>query len=345
MKPSIPFLRREPGGTLAIFRALHLGDMLCSVPALRAIRAALPSTRITLVGLPWAAQFSARFPRYIDEFLPFPGHTAFPEQPVQHDRLADFSADMRARRFDMALQLHGSGEQSNMITRAFCARAMAGYGEDPTTDKDVYVPYPESGPEPLRLLQLARLLGAPATEVDLEFPITEADEQELLASGLTTGLAPGSYICIHPGARVRDKCWHPQRFAQVADKVASEFGLQVVLTGAANEAGLTAAVARHMHTRAIDAAAPISIGAMAALMSRSRLLVSNDTGVSHIAAGLGLPSVVIFSKADIRRWAPLNAERHRSLWDPEGERVPEVIQHARALLSEQQNCTTSRLEG
>ena len=335
MTPSSPWLQRQPNNTVAIFRALHLGDMLCAVPALRALRTALPATRITLVGLPWAEQFAARFSAYIDEFLSFPGHDAFPEQTVQHHRLANFYASMRARRFDMALQLHGSGEHSNFVTRAFGARAMAGYGDDTSTGSDVFFPYPESGPEPLRLLQLLQLLGAASDNAELEFPITAADERELGASGLSAGLAAGSYICIHPGARVRDKCWHPARFAQVADMLASEFRLKVVLTGSASEAELTSAVAHHMRTSAIDAAAPISIGAMAALMSRARLLISNDTGVSHLAAGLGLDSVVIFSKADIRRWAPMNRKRHRSLWDPHGERVPDVIDHARSLLARQ----------
>lgn len=332
MHATPPWIQRHGTASLAIFRALHLGDMLCAVPALRAIRAALPATRITLVGLPWAHEFAVRFSHYVDDCIAFPGHEAFPEQPVQQHLLADFYAGMRARRFDLALQLHGSGEHSNLVTRAFGARAMAGYGDGKTSTKEAFFPYPDSGPEPLRLLGLAELLGAPRTGTELEFPITDADQRELGASGLGSGLLPCSYICIHPGARDRGKCWHPARFAQVADKLADEFGVKVVLTGAANEAGLTAAVASRMRHKAIDAAAPISIGAMAALMSRSQLLISNDTGVSHIAAGLRLNSVVIFSKADIRRWAPLDPERHRCLWDPEGERVEDVLEHARKLL-------------
>lgn len=333
--PQTSWIERHGGATLAIFRALQLGDMLCAVPALRALRAALPHTRIALIGLPWAEQFAARFPRYIDDFIAFPGHDAFPEQAVQKDLLADFYAAMRARRFALALQMHGSGEHSNNITRAFGARAMAGYGDDKSDERQQFYPYPESGAEPLRLLSLVALLGAPAAGTDIEFPITDADERELAASGLAAGLTPGGYVCIHPGARIRDKCWHPARFAQVADRIATEFGMRIVLTGTAGEAPLTAAVAGWMRTAALDAAAPISIGAMAALMSRSRLLISNDTGVSHIAAGLRLNSVVIFSKADIQRWAPLDKQRHRCLWDPDGERVPEVLAHARALLSGQ----------
>lgn len=335
MNHVLPWLQRQPSNSLVIFRALQLGDMLCAVPALRAIRSSLPDTRISLIGLPWASQFADRFPRYIDEFIAFPGHAAFPEQPVRQELLADFYSDMRARRFDMALQLHGSGEQSNLVTRAFGARTLAGYGEEKRGEAEVFFPYPESGPEPLRLLKLAQLLGSSSDNAELEFPITPADERELAASGVAAGLAPHSYLCVHPGARIRDKCWHPARFAHVADKLAEEFGVKVVLTGSAAEAELTSAVAGHMRTPAINAAAPISIGAMASLMSRGRLLISNDTGVSHIAAGLGLSSVIIFSKADIRRWAPLNVLRHRSLWDPEGERVPEVIEHARSLLASQ----------
>lgn len=219
------------------------------------------------------------------------------------------------------------------MTRAFGARATAGFGTNKNDEREQFIPFPETGPEPLRLLELVNSLGAPAHTADLEFPLTAADELELQASGLGAGLTAGSYICVHPGARIRDKCWHPLRFAQVADHLAAEFGVQIVLTSSASEAPLTVAVASRMRSKAIDAAAPISIGAMAALMSRARLLISNDTGVSHIAAGLKLKSVVIFSKADIRRWAPLDTDRHRCLWDPEGERVPEVLGHARDLLN------------
>ncbi len=330
-----PFwLERHDVRSLVVFRALHLGDMLCAIPALRALRATLPATRITLVGLPWAEQFAARFAAYIDEFIPFPGDPAFPEQPVRQHELADFYAALRARRFDAALQLHGDGTHSNAIVRAFGAHAMAGFGAGAATPPDFFHPYPDSGAEPLRLLELVQQLGAPARGVHLEFPITDNDERELGASGLGRGAVPGHYLCIHPGARVRAKCWAPQHFAQVADALAAETGFQVVLTGSAGETALTAAVIACMRSPAIDAAGPISIGAMAALMHKARLLVSNDTGVSHIAAGLQLPSVVVFSKADIRRWAPLNEQRHRSLWDPDGKRVNEVLDHARALLQQ-----------
>lgn len=330
-----PLLQRHAIRSAIVFRALQLGDMLCAVPALRALRAALPDARIVLTGLPWAAQFAQRFHAYVNEFLPFPGHPLLPEQAVRHDELTGFYAAVCERGFDLALQLHGSGDVTNHIVGGFGARAMAGFSraESRQTDRAVLLPYPEAGAEPERLLQLTERIGAPAMGTHLEFPLQRDDVDELEASRVAPDLEPGSYICIHPGARKRDKCWPPECFAEVADQLHAEFGLATVLTGSADEAPLAHAVASHMRSPAIEAAAPISIGAMAALMSQARLLVCNDTGVSHIAAGLGLNSVVVFSKADIARWAPLDRLRHRCIWDPAAERAAVVLQHARALLA------------
>jgi ADP-heptose:LPS heptosyltransferase len=330
-----PLLHRLDVQSVIVFRALQLGDMLCAVPALRALRTSLPAAHIALVGLPWAQQFATRFASYIDEFHVFPGHPLLPEQEVRHEELTGFYGGLCARQFTLALQLHGSGAISNEIVTGFGAQAMAGFcrGEAVQTQNTVLHPFPEIGAEPERLLNLVERLGASTAGDHLEFPLSREDDDELRQSGVAERLVPGSYICVHPGARTRDKCWPPQRFAEVADRLAAEFGVDVVLTGSRAEAQLAAEVASHMQAPAVNAAAPISIGAMAALMNGARLLVCNDTGVSHIAAGLKLKSVVIFSKADIARWAPLDRHNHRCIWDPDAERAAVVLQHARALLA------------
>ena len=90
----------------------------------------------------------------------------------------------------------------------------------------------------------------------------------------------------------------------------------MVLTGGAPEAELVNALAACMNHDAVNLAGRTSLWTLGALIEGAERVVCNDTGVSHIAAALGRPSVVVSCGADVARWAPLDAERHRVLWQP-----------------------------
>ena len=304
---------------VVVFRALQLGDMLCAIPALRALRSAYPDARITLVGLPWSRQLALRYPDYIDDVLEFPGHPGMPERAPQLEALPVFLRELRRRGADLALQMHGSGRITNPLIARFGARSRAGF-HDAASCKPAdgtFIPWPTTGYEAQRLLMLVEALGLESRGEWLEFPVREDDEAELhaLAHGGRWELEPFEYVCIHPGARRAVKRWAPERFAAVADAIADR-GLQVVLTGTSAESATTGAVAAAMRHRAIDATGPMSLGALAALLRRARFVLCNDSGVSHLAAALRVPSVVVCLAADLDRWAPLDSERHRALYDP-----------------------------
>lgn len=299
-----------------VIRALPgLGDMLCAVPALRALRAALPEARITLLGLPWARVFVDRFNHYLDDLVKFPGFPGLPEvtPPIHH--LPAFFSHMQQAGYDLALQMHGNGLNINAFTVLLGARLNAGFflpGQY-CPDESRFLPYPGRQPEVRRHLELMAFLGIPLQGEALEFPLAEPDRQARRDLAEAAGLTPGGYVCVHPGAQTRDKCWPADRFAAVADALAAQ-GLQVVLTGTAGEKDLTRTVAQAMRAPALDLAGRTSLGALGALLAEARLLVCNDTGVSHLAAALNVPSVVIFSNADPWRWAPLDQARHRIIY-------------------------------
>ncbi|ANQ84909.1 heptosyltransferase [Azoarcus olearius] len=330
--PAPSLLARLRPARIVVLRALQLGDMLCAVPALRALRGACADAHITLVGLPWAAAFARRYRRYVDDFVAFPGFPGFPEREADIAAFPAFLTALQARRFDLALQLHGDGRLSNAVTQLFGARVTAGFG----TGMDEHtLPYPAAGSEIHRLLALTDFIGAARAGDALEFPLDPADEAELAASGVARGLAPGRYICLHAGARQADKRWAPERFAAVGDALHAATGLPLVLTGSEAETDITRAVRAALRTPAVDAAAPISAGALAALLAGSRLLVCNDTGVAHIAAGLRLPSVVVFRATEMARWAPLDRRLHRAVWTPDhpDDGLSAVLDEAHALLA------------
>jgi ADP-heptose:LPS heptosyltransferase len=298
---------------VCVFRALQLGDMLCTVPALRSLRTALPDATIALVGLPWARSFVRRFHRYLDEFIEFPGHPAMPEQPARPQLWSDFVAMMRARRFDLALQMHGSGEISNDVVAAFAAARCAGFcpSAEAALDPGTFLMWQAREPEVLRYVRLMRHLGFPDCGTELEWPLLDDDAAE----DLPAALERESYVCVHPGARLLSRRWPVERFAQVADRLAAG-GYTIVVTGSTEEMPLTAALVQRMRKPALDLAGRTSLGGLAQLIGRARLLVCNDTGVSHVAAAVGTPSVVVCCGADPVRWAPLDAVRHRVLYQP-----------------------------
>lgn len=301
---------------IAVFRALQVGDMLCAVPALRALRAAVPAAEITLIGLPWAAEFAQRFKHYIDDFVVFPGAPGLPEQAASAGDLDTFYRDMQARRFDFALQLHGDGRLTNAIVRGLGARQVAGfYPPHKAVADPTFVPYREREPEIRRLLRLIGALGVPTRSEALEFPIGGLEWKELARLRAAYGLRPGEYVCVHAGARAATRRWLPERFAAVADALAMQ-GLRVVLTGTGEEQLIAQGVARAMHAGAINLCGQIGLGVLAALYTGARLLVCNDTGVSHLAAALCVPSVVVYTGSDPERWAPLDRERHRGVYAP-----------------------------
>ena len=292
--------------------------MLCIVPAMRALRAGLPEAEVTLLGLPWARTFVERFARYFDGFIEFPGYPGIPERVPSIGELPGFLAEIQARQFDLALQMHGSGIISNPFTVMLGARVNAGFylpGQY-CPDPQRFLAYPASEAEVRRHLRLMEFLGLPLQGEHMDFPVRASDRQELEDALRDTvaarRLQPGNYVCLHAGAFEPARRWPVERFATVADALA-ERGLQIVLTGSAGEAGLAAEVAARMRRSAIDLTGQTGLGALAALFSRARLLITNDTGVSHLAAALAVPSVVIFLASDPVRWAPVDRRLHRSL--------------------------------
>jgi ADP-heptose:LPS heptosyltransferase len=313
--PGLPGLRR-----IAVVRALSgLGDFLCAVPALRALRRGCPGAHVTLIGLPVVRPLVERFGGYVDELMEFPGFPGIPEAPVDPGRTVRFLAAAQAREFDLAVQMHGSGQATNQFAALLGARRTAGFalGGGPRPDRALFIPYPADQPEPLRHLRLMRSLGMPADDAGLEFPLLGRDEEEFERVAQYAELRPGGYACVQVGAAEARRRWPPERFAAVADGLA-ERGLAPVLTGTPHERELTAATAAAMSSPAVDLAGETSLGGLAAVLAAAAVTVTNDTGTSHLAAALGAPSVVIFSASDPRRWAPLATTRHRSLGDASG---------------------------
>jgi ADP-heptose:LPS heptosyltransferase len=302
---------------VAILRALALGDLLCAVPVLRAFRRAWPTAKIALVGLPSARELAARFPKYIDSFVEFPGWPGLPERQPLIEQIPPFLSQMQAERFDLAIQLHGSGTIVNSLIELFGARQSAGfyppgyYCPQPET----FVPWPERGLETHRLLTLVDWLGLQRAGDELELPLADDDFKRLRTLLRASVGADQPYIVFHPGASTPLRRWPVEWFAAVATQLAED-GWPILITGVESERTLAEQLAGLVHGQVMNLAGKTNLGTLGALVRRASLVVCNDTGISHVAAAVRTPSVVISTGDNPARWAPIDQRLHRVLCQP-----------------------------
>src|SRR5690606_20032681 len=166
---------------IAVLRANAVGDFLLTLPALEALRAAYPSAELVLLGAPWHARWLANRPSPVTRVLvvpPAPGiRLAEPDEtlPVREE----FLARARAEKFDLAVQLHGGGRNSNPLVSALGARLTVGLRAHDAPPLDRWLRYDFYQPEIIRLLETVALVGATPVTLTPWVEVTEADVAEL----------------------------------------------------------------------------------------------------------------------------------------------------------------------
>ncbi len=274
------------------------GKVLSGGRELAALRAAAPQAHITLLGGEFAASALAGRPGPVDEVVLIPFTAGVREPP---GALADCTwEDLRARHFDLALQLHGGGRNSSPPLLGLQAGFTAGFRAFDAPALDLDLPYQYWQHEVFRQLDAMAALGAPAVRVQPRFQALAAD---LTAS---RGLVEEPFVVIHPGATDPRRRWPAQRFAIVADSLA-ERGAAVVVIGSEEEVAPVVAASRQ--ARALpDTGFPELVG----LLARARLLVGNDSGPRHLAEALGTPTVGVYWFGNMINAAPVSRRGHRT---------------------------------
>ncbi|GAA4615564.1 glycosyltransferase family 9 protein [Actinoallomurus liliacearum] len=274
-----------------MLRALGLGDFLTGVPAYRALRRAYPDAE-TVLAAPEALRPLAELTGAIDRLLP--------------------TGELRPIPWDgpppaVAVDLHGNGPASHRpidatgaATRMMYASAAAPDVDGPWWDDDEH--------EVARWCRLVERWGVPADPGDLLLRAPAAEPPVRRAA------------VVHPGAAFPARRWPADRFAAVARALAAE-GHPVVITGTAAERDLAAAVAEGAGLPATAVpAGTTGLTGLAALVADAAVVVSNDTGVSHLATAYGVPSVTLFGPVSPALWGPPEDGPHVALWHGTGGR-------------------------
>lgn len=299
---------------IAVLRPNAVGDFVFALPALHALKAAYPQAELVLIGKAWHRSFLAGRPGPVDRVAELPAvpGVGAPGDPSVDTAAADtpaidaFIGRMREERFDLALQMFGGGRHSNAFLQRFGARLTAGARSLDAPALDRWLAYREPAPRRLALLEIAGLVGAwPGPLPMPELSLTEADQREAEAVLRQEAVrADDRIIVLQPGSTDPRRCWPAPRFAELGDMLAQS-GARILVNGSPDEAGLVDAVVEAMRQPAIGLAGKLGLGGLCGLLSRARLLVSNDTGPLHLALALGVPSVGIFWLTNLVEGMPL----------------------------------------
>jgi len=280
-----------------------VGDAVMATPALRALRAAHPDADIALEAPQHLEGLYRGLPTY-DAFLP----AARGAREVLARSLA-----LRAGSFDWAVLLPDS---PRVALAPFLARTprRVGYARDPLRSAllSERLPIPREGgrrrPVPMvdRYLAITRALGCPDRGDDLTLCVDPSIAESVAKRLVQCGVGPDDgLLAVAPGASFGEsKLWPAEHFARACDEIARRRGLCPVLAPAPGELAIARDVASRMEERAVALLdPPLDLAALKALIARSQLLLSNDTGPRQIAVALGCPVVVVMGPTDPRHTA------------------------------------------
>ncbi|MBA3946822.1 MAG: glycosyltransferase family 9 protein [Herpetosiphonaceae bacterium] len=295
---------------IAVLRANLLGDFIFALPALHALRQAYPTAEITLLGKSWHVELLANRPGPIDRVIAIPPVAGVGEESSgQEDlhELQSFFQRMQREAFDVAIQLHGGGRHSNPFLLGLGAKLAVGSKTPDASALDRWIPYITLQNEILRYLEVVTLLGATTTDLVPSLTVTERDRAEAWP---VVPHHDQPLVALHPGCRTLTRRWPPEKFAAVGDALA-DAGAFVVVTGTRSERDLVDAVVQGMAHTALNLCDRLSIGGLAGLYSRCKLVVANDTGPLHLAGAVGAATVGIYWIGNVITAAPPTRTRHR----------------------------------
>lgn len=304
-----------------VVRTDHLGDMLLTLPLVRALKAAYPDCRVTVLASAANAE-AARHHADVDA-------VAIDAREAKGSGLRGvrrLARQIRRLGCDVAVVVHPTprlalalwlarvpmriGTGYRAYSMLFTHRVHEHRSRPPWKHEAVYN---------LHLLQPLGLGGADVTGVRWRIDAEDAAHIDQLLQ--RAGLGGADLVAIHPGNAGSALNWSPAQYSEVGKRLTAD-GKRVVITGSEGERRLTAQVAEGIGAGAVDLGGTLTLAQLAALLSRCVLYIGSSTGPTHLAAAVGIPVVALYSP--LRSNAPVR-------WRPLGERV-RVLQPAVELV-------------
>jgi ADP-heptose:LPS heptosyltransferase len=308
------FRRRgaTPPRRILLLRLERIGDLLMALEAIADVVAATAGAEIDLAVGSWNAAIANAIPgiRRVETL-----DASWLSRGEQGDGLLTLvsrARRWRARQYDLAINFEPD-VRSHLVMAAAGAARTAGFssgGGGPLLDVALaFDPRARTSDNTRRLV--AAVLDVPArrSHARLELPEdARLRAQQLLSPAATAGRP---LVGVHASGGREIKQWPPERFGEVAKRLAEHHGATIVLTGSAGDRSLVDQARRAMgQAPVLDLSGSLDLLTLAAVLEHLQVYVTGDTGPMHLAAAVGTPVVAVFGPSDPVRYAPADP-RHR----------------------------------
>ncbi|HAJ27274.1 MAG TPA: lipopolysaccharide heptosyltransferase II [Syntrophus sp. (in: bacteria)] len=303
---------------ILIVKLSAIGDVVHTLPSLAALRHLYPQAHITWVVEEAAADLIKGHP-YLDRVLV--SRRKYWQEDLKKGNLFEnikeirlFVAVLRDRNYDLVIDFHGLFKSAVLAWLSGGARKL-GFQ---SMQEGSGLFYTEKIPEDMgkhavdRYLDFPAYLGAKSVKMEgvnaPEFliPVNERNVQKVSALLTKSHLdIDEPFVAMNPVALWNTKLWRQDRFAMLADRIAGELNIPVVITGSAQEKPYAEAIIKRVNTaKVVDLAGRTTLKDLACLYRQAALVVTTDSGPMHIAAAAGTPVVALFGPTDPRRTGP-----------------------------------------
>ncbi len=301
---------------LLVVRLDNAGDVVMLGPALRVLKSAFPAARLTLLASPAGTAAAPLLP-WIDDVIAWRAswQDASAALPLDPAREASLFAELRQRGFDAAF-IFTSFSQSVWPPAYACY--LAGIPERVGQARDFggslltrqVTPPPDCSHQAERNLHLVESAGIPVARRDLEIRVHQESRAAADALLRRAGIGPADpFVLVAPGASCAARRYDPERYGAAVSLLARRVGLPLVLVGHPREAASIERIKAVSRTRrAVTLARDTSFAELAALVSRARLVLANNSGPMHLADAVRCPMVILYSGSELEaQWQPRTA--------------------------------------
>ena len=321
LRPGAPRIRR-----ILVVRVDLIGDLVLSLPAVRALHRAYPDAEIDMLVRPSTAGVLAGQPDVTRIITYEPNVWRRPTSLIKPRNWAGalrLIETLRATHYDLCVSI--SGDWASVLAWTSGARRRVGYAGEAyqglLTDAVPGGRYTVRQHEIEYVRALARAAGGICANDDLprlhvEPGAATGIQRTLERAGIAGGNRP--LVVLHPGAQNgMAKRWPTESWAALADLLVAQLGARIVLTGVPGDAAISGAIVRRARQRIADLTGRTSLPELIALLAHCDVLVSGDSGPLHIASALDTPVVGLYGPTDPAISGPLGPNAivlRRRIW-------------------------------